>query len=222
MSQQHDPNLPERYRVPAGSAEGELVVKNSVFIGSAGPAPDAAAAAAFVQRIRATYPDANHHAWAYRISGGPQGEIGSSDDGEPGGTAGRPMLAVLEGSGLLEVVVVGTRYFGGIKLGTGGLVRAYAAAARAALEHLPTRERVLHRVAAIDADYALYGQLRYVLPQHGVRILEEEFGALVRLMLAVPAAEAGAVADLLRELSNGGILLDERWEGQRYLDGDAS
>ena len=209
-----------RYRVPSDIAEAQLVIKKSTFIGTAGPAPDAAAAHAFIDGVRAAYPDANHHAWAYRIGGGPQGEIGSSDDGEPGGTAGRPMLAILEGSGLREVVVVGTRYFGGIKLGTGGLVRAYGAAAREALKGLATEERVLHLLAALTVDYDLYGNLRYLFPQHSVRIEGETFAERVTLRIAAPAERFAEVADLLRELTNGEVRLDERTDGQRYYSGD--
>lgn len=214
-----EPPTTLRYRVPAGRAVGEeLVVKNSVFIGTAGHAPDASSAMAFVAEVRDEYPDASHHAWAYRITAGPQALIGSSDDGEPGGTAGRPMLAVLEGSGLCEVVVVGTRYYGGVKLGTGGLVRAYGGAARAALANLRTVERLLHYLATITTDYALYGHLRYLLPQDGVRILDERFAEGVTLDLAVPADGAAALADRLRELSSGAIDVAGRWAGWRYLD----
>jgi len=126
------------YRIPAGEGQSELVVKNSVFVGTVGHAPTVEGAEAFITTIKTRYPDANHHAWAFVIDGGPQGAFGSSDDGEPGGTAGRPMLAVLQGSGILQVVVVGTRYWGGIKLGTGGLVRAYSVVAREALKALLT------------------------------------------------------------------------------------
>ncbi len=205
-----------RYRVPAGTAQAELIVKNSTFVGTVGPAPDSAAAHAFVEDVRARYADADHHAWAYRICGGPQGEIGSSDDGEPGGTAGRPMLAILEGSGLREVVVVGTRYFGGIKLGAGGLVRAYAAAAREVLQRLPTEERILHIIAAMTIDYALYGNLRYVFPQRGVRIEEEAFAERVSLRVAVPAEGFVEVAGLLSDLTNGAVRLAESIVGRRY------
>ncbi|NLG49373.1 MAG: YigZ family protein [Chloroflexi bacterium] len=205
-----------RYRIPVGEAEGQLEVKNSVFIGTAGHAADVEAAQAFIQRVREAYPDANHHAWAYRLTPGPQALIGSSDDGEPGGTAGRPMLAILEGSGLVEVVVVGTRYFGGIKLGTGGLVRAYSAAAREALQSLPTQELVLHRLARITIDYSLYGTLQYTLPRYGVRIEDEQFTENVTLVLVVPYDRTEQVAALLREWTNGQIALEEMWFEERY------
>jgi len=199
-----------------GQAEGQLEVKNSIFIGTAGHAADVEAAQAFVQRVREAYPDANHHAWAYRLTSGPQALIGSSDDGEPGGTAGRPMLAILEGSGLVQVVVVGTRYFGGTKLGTGGLVRAYSAAAREALQNLPTQELVLHRLARITIDYSLYGTLQYTLPRYDVRTEDEQFAEKVTLILVIPYDRTEQVAALLREWTNGQTALEDTWIGERY------
>lgn len=205
-----------RYRIPAGEGQSELVIKNSIFIGTADHAPTAEAAQTHIAAIKRRYPDANHHAWAYRIAGGSQGFFASSDDGEPGGTAGRPMLAVLEGSGILEIVVVGTRYWGGTKLGTGGLVRAYSGAAREALRVLPTAERRLYRLVTLVIDYALYGNLRYSLPKHGVRTQEQVFADQVTMGLAVPYEQADHVAALLREVTNGRIDLDQMWQGHSY------
>jgi uncharacterized YigZ family protein len=207
----------ERFCVPTGQSQAEIVVKNSVFIGNVGRAEDSDAAHAFVGSVRAKYPDANHNAWAYRLSGGPQGLIGSSDDGEPGGTAGRPMLAVLEGTGLHQVVAVVTRYFGGTKLGTGGLVRAYSQAVREALQDLPTVELVLHRAVSLTVDYAMYGNLRYLLPKQGVRIAGERFAENVSLELAVPCAAVSDLAETVRDLSNGHVLLERHPEMDRYL-----
>jgi uncharacterized YigZ family protein len=205
-----------RYHIPVGVAQSELVIKNSVFIGTVGHAPDIASAHDFVAGVRAKYPDANHHAWAFRMTAGPQGLSGSADDGEPGGTAGRPMLAILEGSALHEVVAVGTRYFGGIKLGTGGLVRAYGGAVRQALQSLPTAERILHHLARVAVDYGLYGNLQYLLPKHRVRVDEIRFTEVVTMTLAIPYDHTKDVADLLRELTNGRLLLEHCWRGERY------
>ncbi|MHB0859266.1 MAG: YigZ family protein [Anaerolineae bacterium] len=210
-----EPVVP-RYLVPAGKAHGELVAKNSTFIGTAGPAQDVEAAHGFITAVRATYPDANHHAWAFKVGDGPAATTGSSDDGEPGGTAGRPMLAVLEGSGLRDIVVVGTRYWGGTKLGTGGLVRAYSGAAREALRSLPTREMELHLLARVRIDYALYGHLQYLLPKQHVRVVEADFSERVDLSLAVPYEKAQEVSALMRELTGGEIVLQDRWIGERY------
>ena len=205
-----------RYRVPAGDAQSRLVIKHSTFIGTVGRARSAEAARVFIARARSAYPDASHHAWAFKITGGPQALIGSSDDGEPGGTAGRPMLAVLDASGLREVVAVATRYFGGIKLGRGGLVRAYSGVVREALIRLATAECVLHRVGRITVSYALYGRLRSLLARYGVIVEEATFAEEVAMLLAVPYEQTGQVAGLLRDLSSGQIALEENWLGDRY------
>lgn len=209
--------------MPAGLAEAEIVVKNSIFIGSVGPTPNAEAARELIQQVRAKYPDANHHAWAYFIQGGPQAQIGSSDDGEPGGTAGRPMLAVLEGSGLVQVAAVGTRYWGGIKLGTGGLVRAYSQCVREALKTLPTQTLLLHHVAEWAVDYTLYGALKYHLPRFGVYVDEEQFTAQVTLTVAVPADQMAALSALLRDLTHGAVdlwacVVAHRYEAPRAVE----
>ncbi|MBN1399614.1 MAG: YigZ family protein [Anaerolineae bacterium] len=209
---------PTHFRIPAGQAQSETVIKNSVFIGDVARARDPDEAQAFVAQMQALYPDANHHAWAFRISGDPQGLIGSSDDGEPGGTAGRPMLAVLEGSGLWEVVAVVTRYFGGTKLGTGGLVRAYSGAVREALKLLPTQELLLHWVATLSVDYGLYGHLKYLLPRHEVQIGREDFAEQVSLEIIVPYDRAATLSALVSELTNGGINLENRWAEGRYVE----
>jgi len=206
----------ERFRVPAREARSESVVKKSTFIGTIGRAESVGAAEAFIARVRSEFPDANHHAWAYRITGGPQGVIGSSDDGEPGGTAGRPMLSVLEASGLVQAVAVATRYFGGTKLGPGGLVRAYSGVVREALAVLPVEERVLHRLARITVDYGLYGNLQYLLLRHGVTMEDPQFADRVSMLLAVPYDRWDAVARLLSELTSGGIGLARCQVGVRY------
>jgi uncharacterized YigZ family protein len=207
-----------RYCVPAARAESELEIKNSVFIGSVARARSPEEALAFVQDTRQVYPDANHHAWAYCITGGPQALIGSSDDGEPGGTAGRPMLAVLQGRDLREVVAVGTRYFGGTKLGTGGLVRAYGGCIRAALEELPIVELVYHRLVRVTIAYPLYGNLTYLLPRYGVTIADESFSDVATLELSVPYDQEAPVAELLRELTNGRVILAEHMHGGHYVE----
>ncbi|NLX36411.1 MAG: DUF1949 domain-containing protein [Chloroflexi bacterium] len=209
---------PERYTVPNGVASAELVIKNSRFIGTVGPAHDAEAARGFVTETARHYYDASHNAWAFRIATGPQGEVGFSDDGEPGGTAGRPMLAILDGSGLSQVVAVGTRYFGGTKLGTGGLVRAYSACVREALAGLCTIDMVLHHLARIEIDYGAYGPLSYQLPQLGVKIEDVAYADRVSLTLAAPSKSRAATASLLQELTNGQIMLAEltEWSATRY------
>lgn len=204
------------YRIPVGVAQSELLIKKSVFVGTVGHAPDVMAARAFIGQVRKKYADANHNAWAFKIDQDPQALVGSSGDGEPGGTAGLPMLSVLKGSGLCEVVAVVTRYFGGIKLGTGGLVRAYSGAVREALADLPTAERLLHHVGQITIDYGVYGNLKYLFPKHGVKVEDESFADKVTLRMAVPYDRTDEVAALLRDLTNGQVVLDENRLEDRY------
>ncbi len=206
-----------RYLVPNGTAETEIIVKGSAFVGTVGRAKSVKEARAFVETVRQAHPDANHYAWAYHINGLPQPEIGSSDDGEPGGTAGRPMLAVLEGRNLREVVAVGTRYFGGTQLGMGGLVRAYSRCVRAALEELPVAELVYHQRASISFDYSLYDSLIYLLPQYEVLIEEHSFDEHAHLTLSVPFHQGVTVSDLVRKLTNGETVLTTIWQGGHYV-----
>jgi len=207
----------KRYRVPTDIGEAELVVKGSRFIGTLGPASDADAAQEFVDDVRQRYSDATHHAWAYRMPGMPQEIVAFSDDGEPGGTAGRPMLAMLAGNDLYEAVVVGTRYFGGLKLGTGGLARAYGAAARAAIEQAPLGEKVLHQIVEIRAEYAQYGALRHEAERHGARVIDVAYAQDVCLTLAVPQATVAALASALRDASNGAVMLEDLIVASRHL-----
>ena len=206
-----------RYLVPGGHAVAELVIRNSVFVGNVSRARSPEEAEAVIDGVRARYSDAHHNAWAYRISGGPQAEIGSSDDGEPGGTAGRPMLAVLAGRELCEVVAVGTRYFGGTKLGTGGLVRAYGDCIRAALEDLTIAQMVYHFQAAISVEYSLYGALTYLLPQHDVRIKNEDFAKDVHLSLGIPYDQLETIAARIQELTNGKTRLADEIQSGYYV-----
>ncbi|NLT74574.1 MAG: YigZ family protein [Chloroflexi bacterium] len=208
---------PHRYLIPDDEASAEISVRNSVFIGTVCPAPTIEAAHNAVAQVRQRYPDANHNAWAFVISGGPSAVIGSSDDGEPGGTAGRPMLAVLEGHGLLQAVAIGTRYFGGTKLGTGGLVRAYSDCVRAALKGLPLAEMVFHHRASITVDYGLYGTLKYALPKQGVVLDDEIFGESVSLSLLIPPSELQAVGILLSNMTSGQIQIERSLDGGHYV-----
>jgi uncharacterized YigZ family protein len=207
-----------RYLVPKGRAEAEIIVRGSVFVGTVGRAESVEEAKAFIEQVRQEHPDANHSAFAYHINGKPQPDIGTSDDGEPGGTAGRPMLAILEGRNLREVVAVGTRYFGGTELGMGGLVRAYSRCVRAALEELPIVEMIYHQLASITIDYGIYDSFIYMLPQYKVLIQEKSFGERAELTLSVPFDQGATVSDLVRDLTNGDIVLTTVWRGGHYVE----
>lgn len=176
-----------RYPVPAQGVRVEDRVEKSRFIASVARAESADDARAFLERLCREFPDATHHCYAF-VAGPPgsTGAVGSSDDGEPSGTAGRPMLSVLLNSSVGEIVVVVTRYFGGIKLGTGGLVRAYTGAVQHALRELSTVERVNWIGARVVVSYAQADAVRRAIERAGGSILDEAFAADVTFMARVP------------------------------------
>lgn len=169
--------LPERYRVPARETRVEILVVNSRFIATAAPVFTVEEAKAFVARTREAFADATHNVPAFLVGHGSSVIAHCSDDGEPSGTAGRPALAVLQGSGLGDIAVVVTRYFGGTKLGTGGLVRAYGDAVRAVLAALPLAERVATQTVMLAAPYSLFERVRLLVAAHAGEILDEAFAA---------------------------------------------
>jgi uncharacterized YigZ family protein len=189
--------------VPAGPARAEIRAGNSRFIATAGPAASVAAARASIAAARAEMPGASHHVYAYVIGHGATTTLGMSDDGEPSGTAGRPALAVLRGSGLGDVVLVITRYFGGTLLGTGGLVHAYGDAAKAALAVLPREEKIERRELLVALPYAAYESARRLVAAHAGSIVDEEFATDVTLQVLLPAAQAEAFAAALGEATAG-------------------
>lgn len=185
-----------RYRVPdlapLGDHRAQIEVEKSQFLAWLCHAPSAAEMATLLERAKAAHPSASHHCTAF-IAGPPgeQQHIGFSDDGEPGGTAGRPMFQVLQGSGLGEIGCVVIRYFGGTKLGTGGLARAYAQAVSVALEDLATREVVERDAYTLSLDFAQEAQARAWCFERGLPVLDAQYaGDGVRLTLGWPRDEA--------------------------------
>ncbi len=195
----------ENYPIPAAQARAEIEVLNSRFLATAAPAFSVAEARAFLARIRDEFPDATHHVPAYVVGHGASVTAHCNDDGEPAGTAGRPALAVLQGSGLGDVAVVVTRYFGGTKLGTGGLVRAYGDAVRAVLEILPRAQKVATHTLRLTAPYALFERLRLAVAAHSGQILDEAFAAEVRITARFPAEQVPGFQAEVQELSSGRI-----------------
>ncbi|MFP4252816.1 MAG: YigZ family protein [Guyparkeria sp.] len=181
------PSPTSSFFTPAGTLERELEAKKSRFIARAGAVDSRDAALAFVESVRADYPDARHHCWAYLI-GNPDAAATAamSDDGEPGGTAGKPILNVIQHKGLGDVIVVVTRYFGGVKLGAGGLVRAYAGATQRVLAELPLTEHRPQRRFTVIFDFAAEQPLRHWLDGHGATLLSIEYGPQVSAELIVP------------------------------------
>ncbi|HHO53273.1 MAG TPA: DUF1949 domain-containing protein [Deltaproteobacteria bacterium] len=177
-------------------------VKGSRFIGLAAPAGDEAAALATVEGARARWPDATHHTWAFRLRGGRHRH---SDDGEPGGSAGRPILAQIDGHGLVDVVVVVVRWFGGTKLGVGGLIRAYGAAAGRTLDRAPILEVVPHVDLILTHSYDDIGAIGAVVGSWGLEVIDTRWGASVQQVLRVPEARRRALIDTLRDRTGGRV-----------------
>jgi uncharacterized YigZ family protein len=191
--------------VPAREARAELQVLNSIFIASISPSFSVDEAKSYVGRIRRECADASHNVPAYLIGHGTAVTAHCHDDGEPAGTAGRPALAVLRGSGLGDVVVVVTRYFGGTKLGRGGLVRAYGDAVREVLAIVPRAQKVATQVAVIELPYSYYERIRRLISVHQGQILREEFAAEVSVTARFAVQHMAAVQAGLGELSNGSL-----------------
>lgn len=192
-------------QIPAAETRVALSVANSRFIATVAPAFTVEDARAFIVRIRAEFADATHNVPAYVIGHGTATIAHCHDDGEPSGTAGRPMLAVLQGSGLGDVVLVVTRYFGGTKLGTGGLVRAYGDAARLVLAELPRAEKVTTVTVLVETPYPLLERLRLLVEANGGQILSELFAAGVTLTLRFRIERFDVFVEAVRELSRGSV-----------------
>jgi uncharacterized YigZ family protein len=206
-------NMSKRYPIPAGEHRIMDEVKGSRFIATAAPAPDAGDARVFIERVRAEFRDATHNCWAYLI--GPPGETlrtGSSDDGEPGGTAGTPILNVLLNSGMGDVVVVVTRYFGGVKLGRGGLVRAYGGSARRVLDGVPLAERVTFVRIEITVEYSFIESIRRLAVERGCVVTEEQFGTNAVFVLDVPEEQLETVSAAVVELTRGRAKIQDGFE----------
>lgn len=183
------------YRAPVGRAQAELREKGSVFLALAAPATNEDEARVFLAEIARRHPDASHHCWAWRL--GPAAAERSSDAGEPGGTAGVPMLQVLRGAGLSDIAAVVVRWFGGTKLGKGGLARAYAAALREAVATLETTLRVPTVSLTLELPYDKIGALKRLVHPPRIELTSEEYGATARLKLTLWESERAAFeADL--------------------------
>jgi uncharacterized YigZ family protein len=199
----HGP-APARYPVPGAVHRVEEEIRRSRFITTLAPAADEEAARAFVASMRTEFPGATHTCWAY-VAGPPgsTGRVGMSDDGEPQGTAGRPMLNILLHAEVGEVVATVTRFYGGVKLGRGGLGRAYAGGVRRALESLPRGERVHREGFRVDVDYAALGAVRRALAMLDGVIRSEAFGAGVELHVEVPGESGGKLQRAVADLTSG-------------------
>ena len=194
----------EEIRIVYEGGSGEIEEKKSRFIAQITPVHTEEEALAFVAAARKKYWDARHNCFAYII--GERGQLKRcSDDGEPQGTAGRPMLDVLEGEQLTDVVCVVTRYFGGTLLGTGGLVRAYSAAVRAGLENARVLTRMQGKKLTLQTDYTDLGKVQYLLAQSGISVLDSVFADNVELTVVLEDERCEGLKEKLREATSARV-----------------
>ncbi len=195
----------EETKTLAAPAHAETRVKDSRFLADAAPAQDRPAAESFVDEVRQRFPDATHHCFAYRIGLGDSAVERSSDAGEPIGTAGRPILQAIKARGLTNVVVVVTRYFGGTKLGTGGLIRAYSAAAFAALDAASVVIHIPRATLEVVVGYEHIGAVQHLIARLDGIIVAEDYGERVSLLLSVPEDQADELVEHLRSMTSGDV-----------------
>lgn len=193
-------NLP--YKVVYGRGNGEYEEKKSRFLADIAPVSSAEEAAAFVESIRKKYYDARHHCFAY-IIGRNKELTRCSDDGEPGGTAGKPILEVLSGADVTNVVAVVTRYFGGTLLGTGGLVRAYTQAAKAGLDRTPTAWMRYGTELTVKIDYGDVGRMQYLLETRQVTIQASRYTDKVEYDIRIPDEQCSEMKKSITEATAG-------------------
>lgn len=190
------------YRTLGQFRSAEIVIKRSRFIGWGSPVETEEEALAVLNRIRTEHPQATHHCYAYRVGLGTE-TIRFSDDGEPGGTAGRPILEVLQREDLRNALIVVTRYFGGTLLGAAGLVRAYTQAAKLAVDACGVVRQVPHVRVKVVLDYEWVGKVQHWLQQEGAILENTEYGAQAAFQFLVPQSQAEHVRETLQEMTNG-------------------
>lgn len=200
----HKERLISGYLIPAEPAQFELEVKKSRFIAYLSHTPGKAAAKAFVDEIRHRHADARHNCWAF-VAGPPQDamQLGFSDDGEPSGTAGKPILAQLQGSNVGEITAVVSRYFGGVKLGTGGLVKAYGGCVQQALAALVTLQKVPQQQLLISCDYSQQGTLEHLITQFAARVVQQTFDTGIQLTISIDGDRENAFTEQLINSTRG-------------------
>lgn len=186
------------YPIPAELTRAEIEIKKSRFIAYARHIETREQGMQWLASIKTQYPDARHHCWAYQI-GNPTcaSNAGMGDDGEPSGTAGKPILNVLQHKGIGDVMIVVVRYFGGIKLGAGGLTRAYGQAAQAVMEILPVIEQVPTVTFVLECDFALEQQIRHLAGTLSAEIESVDYQSQVHIRVAVPESSEQAFIDSL-------------------------
>ncbi|BEI24678.1 YigZ family protein [Vibrio fluvialis] len=196
------------YHIPAASVRFEEEIKKSLFITYLAHTPGIDAAKAFVDEIKSRHADARHNCWAF-VAGRPQNSMlwGFSDDGEPSGTAGKPILAQLSGSGVGEMTAVVTRYYGGIRLGTGGLVKAYGGGVQQALKLLQTIEKKITTKLHLTLDYGLVALAQSIMSQFEAAEVDAEYGESVCLIVELECLHVEAFTQSIINKSGAKILV---------------
>ncbi len=192
----------EEYLVPTGYGEDEFVEKKSRFIGRVWPVETEEEALAKIAEMKKQHYDATHNCWAYVLK---SGAMRFSDDGEPGGTAGNPMMQVLQKENLFNVVCVVTRYFGGTLLGAGGLVRAYTKGAKIAIDAAGKSMKRVWSVLYIPCPYTFYERVKLETEAFGGVIRDTQFGAEVELEILVAQPQAQAFLDKILDMTSGTV-----------------
>lgn len=199
----------DAFDIPADALSiSEESIKKSRFITLLAHTDGAEAARAFVQQIKSEHPTARHHCWAW-VAGAPNDsrQLGFSDDGEPSGTAGKPMLAQLMGANIGEITAVVVRYYGGIMLGTGGLVKAYGGGVQQGLRQLARTRKVPKTLFSLQCDYAQLSEIERLLAQVGGAVNNVEYSERVSLTLALPYARVEVFGQTLADFSRGTLHL---------------
>ncbi len=202
----------KNYPIPARSVQTEIEVAKSRFITHIGYTPTTADSKAFIAGVRSSLSDADHHVYAFKIGYGNSIIEGMSDDGEPSGTAGPPVLAVLRGQNIGDVTVVVTRYFGGILLGTGGLVRAYTEAAQNGFANLVTERKIARKIVGLETPYNFFQPIRKLMDDHEGVDIEETFAGSILLSARFPVDHVEPFIQAVIELTAGRVeplILDE-------------
>jgi len=197
--------MSQRYPIPAGESNIELQIKNSRFIGRAAYTPSVGEAKAFIEQVKSEHTGCNHAVYAFAVGHGASVTHGMSDAGEPSGTAGRPALAVVKGSNLGDVTVVIVRYFGGTKLGTGGLVKAYTETTQLALAELPITEKVERRTVYVTVPYHFYEPFKLLVQAHHGQVEAEEFATEVAFQLIFIIDDLAPFVAAVAEASAGRV-----------------
>ena len=195
------------YSIPAAPVVVEQIVKRSQFICYIEHCPTKADADALIRRINEKHPDANHNCWAC-VAGNPGDPVGygMSDDGEPRGCAGKPMFNVLHHSGIGEICAVVSRYFGGIKLGTGGMARAYSSSVQLAMDQLDTRVKINYARISLTLPYSLLKTTEHLISEVEGTVADTEYAADIQLIAEIPESMEELFQERIREASQGTIL----------------